>query len=97
MFGNGNEVSKLTSKRWQISAKTKPDFQAEKTLLLKFQYANRMVITSTNNFVPEKTSIPSSEHRNLLPCARYRNLGPIWSFGVWKWNYKTLRRLRKWN
>ena len=70
--GNGNEVSKQTSKRWQILAKTKPDFQAEKPLyVLKFQHANRLVITSTNNFVPEKTLIPSLEHRNFLPCARY--------------------------
>ena len=30
------------------------------------------MITSTNNFVPEKkTSIPSLEHRNFLPYARY--------------------------
>ena len=46
-------------------------FSSRKTLLFKFQYTNRLAITSTNNFVPEKTSIPSLEHRKFLPCARY--------------------------
>ena len=70
MFANGNEVSKQTSKRWQILAKKRLIFKP-KTLLFKFQHANRLVITSTNNFLPEKTPIPSLEHRNFLPCARY--------------------------
>ena len=44
---------------------------SQKILLLKFQHANRPVVTSTTNCVPEKTSIPSLEHRNFLPRARY--------------------------
>ena len=42
-----------------------------KNPFIEVQHANRLVITSTNNFVPEKTSIPSLDHRNFLPRARY--------------------------
>ena len=42
---------------------------------------DRLVTTSTNNFVPEKTSIPSLEHRNFLQCARYREPWADLEFG----------------
>jgi len=70
---------KANSKRWQILAKT-PGFETEKPFLLKFQHATRLVITSTHNFVPEKTSIPSLDTPKFSSVCQIH--GTLGRFGV---------------